>query len=90
MLKSIGSFIGMSVLLLAVGFMARYIYGSVTWSTYHAIGRAVEAFWLASGALFIAGMVYRFTFNRLSTVCNLLFGLSISIALVLTSFYYAP
>lgn len=90
MLKSIGAFIGMSVLLLAVGFMTKYIYGSVKWSTYDVIARAFEAFWLASGVLLIAGIVYRLIFNRLSAVCNLLFILSISIALVLTGFLFGP
>lgn len=59
MLKGIGSFVGMSLLMLAVGCMAGYIYGWTTWSTYHAVGRAVKAFWLASGVLFISGIAYR-------------------------------
>jgi hypothetical protein len=49
MLKGIGSFIGMALLLLAAGCMAGYIYGGVQWSTYRALARAVSAFWWASG-----------------------------------------
>lgn len=89
MLKGIGSFVGMSLLMLAVGCMAGYIYGWTTWSTYHAVGRAVKAFWLASGVLFISGISYRAFFNKLSSVCGILLALSLCIALVLTGYYYA-
>lgn len=89
MLNGIKSLIGMSVLLLAVGYMAGYIYGNVYVSTYNAISRGVSAFWLASGALFITGIVYRATFNRLSSVCGILLCVSLAVALLLTGFHYA-
>lgn len=57
MLKGIGSFIGMALLLLAAGCMAGYIYGGVQWSTYRALARAVSAFWWASGALLSAPVI---------------------------------
>ncbi|CAM3823278.1 hypothetical protein [Rouxiella silvae] len=89
MVKGFGSLIGMSVLLCAAGCMAGYIYGGVQWSTYYAIGRGINAFWWASGALFISGIVYRVIFNRLSAVCGILFSVAIAVALVLTGFHYA-
>lgn len=89
MLKGIGSFIGMALLLLAAGCMAGYIYGGVQWSTYRALARAVSAFWWASGALFLLGIVYRIVFNRLSSVCGVLFTAAIAIALVLSGLHFA-
>ena len=89
MIRGVGSFITMAVLLLAAGCMAGYIYGGIPWSTYYAVGRAVKAFWWASGALFISGIIYRVIFNRLSTVCGILFCVTIVVALVLTGFHYA-
>ncbi|EFH5541085.1 hypothetical protein GPH23_03355 [Escherichia coli] len=89
MIRGVGSFITMAVLLLAAGCMAGYIYGGIPWSTYNAVGRAVKAFWWASGALFISGIIYRVIFNRLSTVCGILFCVTIVVALVLTGFHYA-
>lgn len=89
MLKGLGSFVGMALLLLAAGSMAGYIYGGVQWSTYRALARAVRAFWWASGALFLLGIVYRVVFNRLSSVCGVLFAAAIAIALVLTGLHFA-
>ncbi len=89
MLKGIGSFIVGAVLLLAMGYMTGYICGSVKAPTYRTIGRAIDAFWLASGALFIAGVVFRIAFKRLSSVCGVLFCVSLVVALVLSGFYHA-
>ncbi|GKW07922.1 hypothetical protein R9X49_14115 [Pectobacterium carotovorum] len=89
MLKGMGSFIGMSVLLLGVGVMAGYISGGTTWETYRAVARGMRAFWWASGSLFVAGIIYRIAFNRLSGVCGVLFSLAIAVALILTGFHYA-
>lgn len=89
MLRSIWSFAGMALLLLAAGSMAGYIYGGVQWSTYRALSRAVSAFWWASGALFLLGIVYRIVFNKLSSVCGVLFTAAIAIALVLTGLHFA-
>ncbi len=89
MLKGMGSFIGMSVLLLGVGVMAGYISGGTTWETYRAVARAMRAFWWAAGSLFVAGIIYRIAFNRLSGVCGVLFSLAIAVALILTGFHYA-
>ncbi len=89
MVRGLGSFIGMSVLLFAAGCMAGYIYGGVQLSTYYAIARGISAFWRASGVLFISGIIYRVIFNRLSTVCGVLFCVSIAVALILTGFHYA-
>lgn len=89
MLKGMGSFFAMSILLWAVGCMAGYIYGGVQWSTYKAIARGINAFWWASGGLFLAGIMYRIAFNRLSSVCGVLFTVAIAVALVLTGFHFA-
>jgi hypothetical protein len=89
MLKGVGAFTGMALLLLAAGCMAGYIYGGVQWSTYRALDRAVSAFWWASGALLVAGIVYRIAFKRFSSVCGVLFIVAITVALMLTGFHYA-
>ncbi|MDM2735846.1 hypothetical protein OGY35_10715 [Citrobacter sp. Ct235] len=89
MVRGMGAFIVMAALLLAMGCMAGYIYGGISWSTYYAVGRAVKAFWWAAGILFIAGIVYRIVFNRLSGMCGILLFVAIAVALVLTGFHYA-
>ncbi|AJJ25237.1 hypothetical protein N4224_04220 [Yersinia enterocolitica] len=89
MVRGLGSFIAMSVLLLAAGWMAGYIYGGVQWTTSRAIARGISAFWWATGALFISGILYRVIFNRLSAVCGILFCVTIAVALVLTGFHDA-
>lgn len=88
MVRGVGPSITMAVLLLAAGCMAGYIYGGIPLTTYYAVGRAVKSFWWVAGLLFIAGIIYRIVFNRLSGVCGIL-CVAIAVALVLTGFHYA-
>lgn len=87
MSRNIGTLVVLLLVLLGVGYLAGYIVERTTMQTYWKVGRAVNAFWIASLLLFIGGIVYRSVFNKLSHVNGVLLFIVLSGTLLLQGFY---